>query len=299
MARAVEIFRQHGLEVERLRAERAEREKQVAADRKADLQKLADQFQGNVGAIVDAVSSTASQLEDAAKRLAETAKITERRSEAVAATCDEASTNVRSVATASEQMAESVSEIVLQVQESKEIASRAVRQAGVTDTQITELAMVADHIGDVVKLIGAIAGQTNLLALNATIEASRAGENGRGFAIVAQEVKALASQTAQAASAIAGKISGMQTATVDFLWRSKRLELQSIEFRRLRQWLRSRLKSREARPVKSHVVFNNCRLARVRWPPISPRSTATRPKPGRRPDRFYHQRDVCRRKASA
>ena len=104
MARAVEIFRQHGLEVERLRAERAEREKQVAADRKADLQKLADQFQGNVGAIVDAVSSTASQLEDAwARRLAETAKITERRSEAVAATCDEASTNAESVATASEQ----------------------------------------------------------------------------------------------------------------------------------------------------------------------------------------------------
>ena len=215
MARAVEIFRKHGLEVERLRAERAEREKRMATDRKADLQKLADQFQDNVGAIVDAVSSTASQLEDAAKRLAETAKITERRSEAVAATCDEASTNVRSVATASEQMAESVSEIVLQVQESKEIASRAVRQAGVTDTQITELSMAADHIGDVVKLIGAIAGQTNLLALNATIEAARAGENGRGFAIVAQEVKALASQTAQAASAIADKISGMQTATVD------------------------------------------------------------------------------------
>ena len=77
---SAEIFRKHGLEVERLRAERAEREKRMATDRKADLQKLADQFQDNVGAIVDAVSSTASQLEDAAKRLAETAKITERHS---------------------------------------------------------------------------------------------------------------------------------------------------------------------------------------------------------------------------
>ena len=74
-------------------------------------------------------------------------------------------------------MAESVSKILLQVQEVKEIASRAVRQAGVTDTQITELSMAADHIGDVVKLIGAIAGQTNLLALNATIEAARASSN--------------------------------------------------------------------------------------------------------------------------
>ncbi len=215
MARAVEVFRRHGLEVERLRTERAEREKEMAAERKADLGRLADQFRGTVGAIVDAVSATASQLEDAAKTLAESAKLTERCSESVAATCDEASTNVRSVAGASEQMATSIHEIILQVQESKEIADRAVQQAGVTDAQITELSSAAEHIGDVVKLIGAIAGQTNLLALNATIEAARAGESGRGFAIVAQEVKALAAQTAQAAGTIAGKIASMQTATVD------------------------------------------------------------------------------------
>jgi methyl-accepting chemotaxis protein len=215
MARSVEVFRRHGLEVERLRTEGAEREKQMAADRKADLQKLADQFQGTVGAIVDAVSSTANQLEGAAKRLTETAKVTERRSESVATTCDQASASFRSVAGASEQMATSIRDIVLQVQESKEIARRAVQQAGVTDSQITELSTAAEHIGDVVKLIGAIAAQTNLLALNATIEAARAGESGRGFAIVAQEVKALASQTAKAAGAIADKITGMQTATVD------------------------------------------------------------------------------------
>lgn len=215
MARAVEVFRKYGLDVERLRTERAEREEEMAAERKAGLQRLADQFQGTVGAIVNAVSSTANQLEEAAKKLADSAKLTEHFSHSVAATCDEASTNVRSVAGASEEMAMSIREIILQVQESKEIADRAVQQAGVTDTQITELSSAAEHIGDVVKLIGAIAGQTNLLALNATIEAARAGEAGRGFAIVAQEVKALAAQTAQAAGAIAGKITGMQTATVD------------------------------------------------------------------------------------
>ena len=76
--------------------------------------------------------------------------------------------------------------------------ARRSSEAQGTNHQITALAQAAQKIGDVIKLIRAIAGQTNLLALNATIEAARAGEAGKGFAVVASEVKSLAVQTAKA-----------------------------------------------------------------------------------------------------
>ena len=88
-------------------------------------------------------------------------------------------------------------------------------KAGQTTEMVSSLASAAEKIGDVLRLIGAIASQTNLLALNATIEAARAGEAGRGFAVVASEVKELASQTAKATEEIAGQVAAIQSATGD------------------------------------------------------------------------------------
>ena len=215
MAGAVQVFKDNMIEADRLRAERAEMEVRIAAQRKADMQQLADSFEAAVGNIIEAVSSASIELEAAATSLTKTAENTQHLSTTVAAASEQASTNVQSVASATEEMSSSVSEIARQVQESSQIAVEAVRQAGKTDVRINELSQAAGRIGDVVNLISAVAQQTNLLALNATIEAARAGEAGKGFAVVAQEVKALAAQTAKATEEISSHIVGMQTATKD------------------------------------------------------------------------------------
>ncbi|UPJ71841.1 methyl-accepting chemotaxis protein [Bradyrhizobium sp. 187] len=215
MARTVEIFKKNGLEVERLKAEQQEAEFRTALQRKADMHRLADDFENAVGDIVNNVSSASTQLEASAGTLTTTAKRSQEVSTRVAAASEEASANVQSVASATEELSSSVNEISRQVQESARIASDAVGQARSTTDRVSALSKAATRIGDVIELINSIAGQTNLLALNATIEAARAGEAGRGFAVVASEVKALAEQTAKATGEIGQQINGIQAATQD------------------------------------------------------------------------------------
>jgi len=215
MAEALQVFKDSMLESNRLRAERSEIEKQARAQRRAEMQKLADEFEAAVGEIVQTVSSASTELEASATSLSRTAEETQQLSGMVESASGEASSNVRSVAAATEEMTASTTEISRQVEESSRITGEAVSQAEVTNQRINELSKAALRIGDVVNLITTIAAQTNLLALNATIEAARAGDSGRGFAVVAQEVKALAAQTARATNEISSQIAGMQVATQD------------------------------------------------------------------------------------
>jgi methyl-accepting chemotaxis protein len=210
---ALVAFKATGLEVERMRADRLATDRHAAEQRKADMNRLADEFEGAVGQIVETVSSASTELETSAGTLTSTAERAQEITAMVAAASEEASTNVQSVASATEEMASSVNEISRQVQESARMAGDAVDQARTTNDRVSELSKAAARIGDVVELINTIAGQTNLLALNATIEAARAGESGRGFAVVASEVKALAEQTAKATGEIGQQITGIQAAT--------------------------------------------------------------------------------------
>ncbi len=214
MAAAVEEFKLQAIaKAERDAAAHEAQNKAAGAARRSELIRFADEFEAAVGTIVSHVSSSAIQLEQAAGTLTRTAETTQSLSSQVAGASEEANANIQSVASATEELSTSVDEIGRRVRDSNRIAEAAVVQAQETDGRIGKLSRAAQEIGDVVKLITAIAEQTNLLALNATIEAARAGEAGRGFAVVASEVKSLASQTAKATDEISTHIAGMQGAT--------------------------------------------------------------------------------------
>ncbi|WP_170991802.1 MULTISPECIES: methyl-accepting chemotaxis protein [Bradyrhizobium] len=214
MARAVESFKTRAQEKARAELDARIEEDRRAADRhKAELARLAAAFEASAGTVIATVSAASEELAASARDLSDTAHHTQDLSASVAAASEEASDNVRRVAAATEQMIASASEIGRRVGESADIAGDAVAQAQQTDERMAQLASAADRIGNVVQLIATIARQTNLLALNATIEAARAGTAGSGFAVVAQEVKTLARQTAEATEDIRSQIADIQAAT--------------------------------------------------------------------------------------
>jgi methyl-accepting chemotaxis protein len=120
---------------------------------------------------------------------------------------------VTSAASATDQFALSIGEIGKQAGHSATLTASARRSAENADAMMQRLSAAAFEVGAVVELIASIADRTNLLALNASIEAARGGEAGRGFTVVANEVKELARQTREATESVAGKIAGMQDST--------------------------------------------------------------------------------------
>jgi methyl-accepting chemotaxis protein len=213
MARAVEVFKDSLIETGRLRTAQEDQRIVSEAERRNAVLALAERFESGVGGIVNAVGSASTELRSTAENMARTAEEATQQTATVAEASEEASANAQAVAAAIEELNASISEIAQQVNESAQVAGHAAKQANDTNNEVQGLALAAQKIGDVVKLISEIAEQTNLLALNATIEAARAGEAGRGFAVVASEVKALASQTSKATDEISAQVGSIQSAT--------------------------------------------------------------------------------------
>jgi len=213
MAAAVQVFKDNAIEVKRLEEEQKANEERQAREKRELMLKMADDFEGNVGGVVDSVSSASTEMQSSAEVLSATAEQTSKQSTMVATASEEASSNVQTVASAAEELSSSISEISRQVAQSTQISATAVAEVEGANEKVQGLADAANKIGEVVALITDIADQTNLLALNATIEAARAGEAGKGFAVVASEVKNLANQTAKATEEISNQIGGIQTAT--------------------------------------------------------------------------------------
>jgi methyl-accepting chemotaxis protein len=194
-------------------SDRQEKELTVTTMRADRMSDLLVRFRGEIAESTAMLHLAAQELQSNADRLGKTATHAKAQSVMAAVLSEDTEHKVHSAAHAGDELAQTISDVGSNAAQSSQLAAGAVGEAVKTNATIDELAAVADQIGKVTDLISGIAGQTNLLALNATIEAARAGAAGRGFAIVAQEVKALAGQTAAATQDIAKRIEAMQTAT--------------------------------------------------------------------------------------
>ena len=214
IARSLHTFQASLAEAEALRQAQQRLEQSAVEQRRQSMFDMADRFQRSVLTIVDRLGQSTDALGQTARTLSNQAEQTRDRTHQVAIAMDDASMNVQSVASATEEMAASSSAISDQAERATEAVNAAAVKAQETTDKVTAMKDAADSIGSSIDMITRITSQTNLLALNATIEAARAGEAGRGFSVVATEVKALAQQTAHVTDEISRQVKNVQQATI-------------------------------------------------------------------------------------
>ncbi len=213
MARAVGVFKDNALAVQRLTAEGQAAAARSEAERAALLDRLSAEFEQTVRSALDRAAANSSGVAARSADMAAMMDQADGESATVRGATEQTAASVEAVAAATEQLVASIRTIADRIGSSAKLAAEAAQASEDSRALIGELDEFARRIGTIVQLISGIANQTNLLALNATIEAARAGDAGKGFAVVASEVKQLANQTARATDEITEKVQAIQQAT--------------------------------------------------------------------------------------
>jgi methyl-accepting chemotaxis protein len=212
VARAIVVFRDKGLSVQRLERESVEAEARAAAAIAEERQRLVAAFQQEVVESIAALSSAAAELQSNATMMRDIALAADGRAKKVVGMSQQRMETTERLHESSADLTATIVKMNELFSDAGEIAALATGDGQATTRRAGELVEAVDTIGQIADFIGGVAYQTNLLALNATIEAARCGELGRGFAVVASEVKSLAHETSRAAADIAQRIETVKIA---------------------------------------------------------------------------------------
>ncbi|MBY0611716.1 MAG: HAMP domain-containing protein [Beijerinckiaceae bacterium] len=170
-------------------------------------------FEARLGTLMRDLSTSYERMHTVAASIVGNTRQTLRSAGVAFRGAGQATADIAHASASAEQLTAAAFGIEQQVDRANAIAATARNEVEQTNIAVSSLSMAAEEIGNIVDLISNIASQTNLLALNATIEAARAGEAGRGFSVVASEVKQLAQQTSNATREISAQIAAVQRAT--------------------------------------------------------------------------------------
>ncbi len=203
----------HRVENERQERERFEAE-QIAA-RKAEQARLANDFEASISTVTHSIARTGEMLARTTKALNAIAHDTGQSASDVSQSAEAASNAARTVAQGVAELSSSISNIAVNVGQQNDLTTLATQRSNTGGEAVGGLTMHSDTIGEATRAIVRIAERTSLLSLNAAIEAATAGPAGRGFTIVAQEVKALAMQASEAATEIDAFMSGVRSGTLE------------------------------------------------------------------------------------